>query len=102
MAEIASRVGHAIWVCVDCMFAEAYDESPENPDREPWALWENNPTEIAMGLLYEDHECDDPENCWEKNDAACERISFTWSACEGCGSSLGGERHAFTWWEPSV
>jgi hypothetical protein len=29
----------------------------------------------------------------------CETDSFSWSACDVCGSNLGGERHAVSFWK---
>ena len=29
----------------------------------------------------------------------CETMSFSWSPCDVCGSNLGGERSAVSFWE---
>jgi len=89
-----------IWVCCDCMFTHANGETGANPDREPWNLLEREPegTSVTMGLLHEEHECskkDDPD-C--QDECECETQEFSWSRCEGCGSPLGGSRHAFALW----
>lgn len=85
-----------IWVCVDCMLTHhGYTEHElgATPDREPWALWAGEPYEItAGGACNPDNGC--AEGCIEE----CEVVTFSWSACDGCGSTLGGERHAFTYW----
>jgi hypothetical protein len=49
--------------------------------------------EVTMGMDREEHECGGAEEC------DCEVRSFSMSACEGCGSDLGGERYAMTIWE---
>lgn len=36
-----------------------------------------------------DYECD------------CDRLEFSWSSCDACGSNLGGDRHAFIIWYPT-
>lgn len=91
-----------IWVCIDCMLHHANGEcgschTDEGHDREP--LNRINPAagdEIAMGLGDEDHPCGIP--FIEREDCDCEFRSFSWSSCDGCGSTLGGERHAMTLW----
>ena len=45
----------ALWVCIDCMLMHANGEATETPDREPWALWADDPSEITMGLLWSEH-----------------------------------------------
>lgn len=80
MAEILAT----IYVCDDCMFVHANGETGnETPDREPWELMPS--ADVAMNCE------DDGEGC-----------GFSWSACDGCGSSLGGTRHrmaVFGWGE---
>lgn len=71
-------------------------------DREPWSLLPED-AEIAMGLSHDEHE----EHCqvyrtasWPVNyECDCERREFSWWSCDGCGSQLGGTRHAFALWE---
>lgn len=87
-----------IWVCIDCMFSHANGEtsSDEAPDCEPWCLIDKG-DEVAMGIMADEHaDSCTPEDREEGCDCATD--SFSWSPCEGCGSSLGGERHAFTLW----
>lgn len=106
-----------IWVCLDCMMTDANGELPDDRDEsqpEPWALWADWPAgELTMGTLdhecrVTDHTCQDADG-YESDDCECpageiadecdcEHDSFSWRHCEGCGSSLGGERHAYTYW----
>lgn len=85
-----------LWVCVDCLMMAANDEAPVDPDPtqpEPWAI--ENATDVTMGLLLSEHYSND---CDEEAECDCETRDFSWSPCDGCGSTLGGSRHAFTWW----
>jgi hypothetical protein len=98
-----------LWVCSCCLLeyangeccemhgnlfeaaTEGADISTEEP--MPWSLgWK--PGEVTMGMLRSEHE----EGCNPDEDCACEYRSFTWSSCDGCGSPLGGDRYAFTYW----
>ena len=85
-----------IWVCVDCYFAHhgiPLDDS--EPDVTPWALWDDSTAEFTAGMeasLHGDSDCDPDGEC------ECEQLTFAWSPCEGCGSTLGGAREAMTWW----
>lgn len=85
-----------IWVCVCCMLVHANGHKcATDCGDDPWSLWADNSLyTLTMGLFREDHE----EGC-DPDDAECEcdRQTFSWSSCDGCGSNLGGERHAFTW-----
>jgi len=91
-----------IWVCQDCMLHHANGECGschmdsegtwDGHDREPWAL-EPDQSKVTMGMLWSEHPCgDDMDLC------DCETINFSMSSCDGCGSTLAGERHAFTLW----
>lgn len=73
-----------IWVCVDCYLAHhgLLDESA-TPDREPLKLISDG-DRLYSGIAF------------GEGSEQCEQITFTWSACEGCGSTLGGERYAMT------
>lgn len=88
-----------ISVCLCCMLAHAADGCGEcDHDREPWSLI-TPPHTVTMGLLAEEHRdgCDREE----AGECDCEHEGFSWSSCEGCGSPLGGDRWAFTLWEPA-
>lgn len=91
--------GGPIWVCVDCLFAHCgwtEEELGYKPDTEPWALWADGSAQgVTMGGAC------DWETCEERNtrgECECDSMDFSWSPCDGCGSHLGGTRHAFTYW----
>jgi hypothetical protein len=69
-------------------------------DEEPLSLLVGQ--DFAMGMLKEDHseECDYRALDMSDRDCDCETDIFSRSQCEGCGSWLHGERHAFTTFEP--
>jgi hypothetical protein len=67
----------AVWVCDDCLFAREGDGT-ESPDREPW------------GLMREA----DVAGHWD-GDTGEGIAEFSQSACDGCGSTLGGTRHRY-------
>jgi hypothetical protein len=80
------------------MLEHANGEHSEDADREPWSLWDAE-DEITMGMLWEEHDCDNPEERFRSGEGCdCETRDFDWSSCDGCGSTLGGERFAFTAW----
>jgi hypothetical protein len=93
-----------LWVCYDCMATdvngEASDDPDSTPDREPWSLWSTEDSStVYLGLIDSEHAEDCPRREGDKMylDCSCEEMDFSWSACEGCGSTLGGSRHAFTY-----
>jgi hypothetical protein len=90
--------GGTIWVCVDCMLIHANGEIDNTPDKEPWCLWDYTSNEITMGMDYDEHECETDWDDSMHDECDCEHISFSWRQCEGCGSHLGGDRFAFTYW----
>ena len=75
------------WVCVDCIMLLANGEEPvEATDRIPLSLFSVS-ADIVPGMS-----CEHGSGCdWE-----CDTRDFSWSACDGCGSALGGSRHAVT------
>lgn len=85
---MATIVGE-IEVCDDCLMAHANGEYPERGEAfadepVPWAAL---PTaDVAMNC---ETDADGDETC-----------GFSWSDCDGCGSTLGGTRHrmaVFAW-----
>lgn len=89
-----------LWVCTDCLFAREGDPSDEPTDREPWSALAPA-ADVTLGLLWAEHF--DPIACEDAfrsgGDACgCETDDFSWSSCHGCGSTLGGSRHAYTLW----
>jgi hypothetical protein len=97
---------YTIWVCVDCMLHHANGECgschlDEGHDREPMGLIDppvSGRGMVTMGMLSELHNCV-PDWDGSNIECECETKNFSSYSCEGCGSTLHGERHAFTVWE---
>ncbi len=95
------------WCCVDCLIELANGEAPADLTEEELTAREediarrNAGYNITLGMLREDHSCTD-ENGQTAGDRGgecdCETNTFSWSACDVCGSNLGGERHAVSFW----
>lgn len=116
MATVTTGI---IWVCQDCYLTHhGYDEHElgYEPETEPWALWKDERVEFASG--GNPCECDDKHEtrmshfgtalwCETEQNAYCnwechcyeyvDRQDFSWTPCEGCGSTLGGAREAMTY-----
>ena len=75
-----------LWVCVDCFLTREGDGPTEEPEREPWGLLDDT-YQVGRGLAEDDH----------SEDCNCELVDFSWSACDACGSDLGGERRAYSY-----
>ena len=96
------------WCCVDCLVWLANGEAPADMTAEQVTAWRgeidrrNDGYDLTLGMLREDHSCLD-ENGQTAGDLGgeceCEQLSFSWSACDVCGSNLGGERAAVSWWK---
>lgn len=102
-----------IWVCQDCIMHHANGEcgschTDEGHDREPMGLVDKPMSGydmVTMGRAWEEHAEDcvfhglsGPNISTPESECDCETMTFSWSSCEGCGSTLGGERHAMTLW----
>ena len=96
-----------IWVCIDCILHLANGECgschEDHPDSEPLSKVEED--YITLGMAWEQHDSscvysrlDGPNIAALESLCDCETQSFSWSQCQGCGSTLGGERHAATLW----
>jgi hypothetical protein len=92
-----------LWVCVCCLFAREGDgdgcDGNGGCAGSPWALLEED-DEVTAGMLAERHVCG-REHGLEVDECDCERRNFSHSSCDGCGSPLGGSRHAYTLWVPN-
>jgi hypothetical protein len=96
------------WCCVDCLFLIANGVTPTEMSEAETAEWlanfnQRNPAgSITLGLAREEHECRNAngETAGDQGgECECEQQTFSWSACDTCGSSLGGERAAVTFWK---
>jgi hypothetical protein len=93
-----------LWVCTDCMTTRETGEDPDvAPDREPWGTLDAGAGDVTPGLLWSEHY--DPAGCESAFDSGgecgCDREDFVHGdlrPCDGCGSSLGGSRYAYTLW----
>lgn len=97
------------WVCTDCYFAHhGQDENAgQAPPRPPLALLDGY--EITDNTCSDHYvgnvEDSDGNNvtlacihCGSDDEDSGERV-FSWSRCDGCGSTLGGARHRLAIWE---
>lgn len=67
-------------VCVDCAMLIANGETPpDNPEFDLLDEWDG--WVVVLNC---------PEDC---------EGGFSWSRCDGCGSTLGGDRHPAVAWE---
>ncbi len=95
------------WICTHC-FIHLVNGDCTEPDTCPWGsddvpadapvpmhLFEG--MHITPGMLSEHHECAEQFSA-RAEECDCETREFSWRFCDGCGSNLGGERHAVTGW----
>lgn len=97
-----------LWVCVDCFLVHCNGECGELPEDAPVPLSKfTKEDEITAGMLWEEHaeDCPNrlhfeqhPDMTGRPHECECETQSFSWESCDGCGSPLGGERHAVCAW----
>lgn len=90
------KTSTTIWVCYDCAAIHANGELGDDsytPDREPWGLFETT-RGVAAGLAEEEHECGTDPDLRGEIECDCETRDFDSARCDGCGSTLGGSRHA--------
>lgn len=97
------------WVCEHCYVHLVNGDCTEpdtccngQPHRTPLALFVA-PMYVTPGILSSEH----ADGCPNRNDyrtysveCDCETHTFSWTACDGCGSNLGGSRYAVTGWTP--
>ena len=97
------------WACVDCLMEIANGESPADLSEDEIAARDaeisarNAGYRITLGLPREQHSCTEDfggKVAYEVGaECDCETNEFSWSACDVCGSNLGGERHAVSFWK---
>ena len=89
-----------ILVCTDCYEDGEHDE-PTTPDREPYGLLD--PNAVVTDNTCSNHSGTDDETCEDCGCGGYEDgvVDFSWSRCEGCGSTLGGARYRMALW-PAV
>ena len=92
---------YTVWVCEDCNLTHhgyPLDELGREYDVTPLHLF-NADALVTAGMLSRDHDC---ENRWVgfRTMIGCgeELRDFDTRACDGCGSTLAGTRHALTVW----
>jgi len=84
-----------IWVCVDCLFAREGDLDT-TPDCEPWNLLPDD--DVSLGITWEEHACGKETTHDVESECDCDRDDFSSRSCDACGSTLAGERQAYTLW----
>lgn len=85
-------------ICTCCMLVTANGECGEHcHDAEPLSKVESG-FHVTLGLLSEHHSCG-RERGETVDECECEQLGFSMSPCDGCGSSLHGDRFAATLWD---
>lgn len=117
------KIHSRIWVCNCCMLsisngecceghnanngeaftttvhysAHFYAGTDEITTPAVWGLWDSMEYDVSMGGEHADGCPNGPDSPTRgEQDCDCEIIPFSDTPCEGCGSTLHGERHAFT------
>lgn len=87
--------------CTDVLYAEPDSTEEQCGANYTIPMHMFGDMHVTMGMLYSEHteECQDAQRgkAYE-GECDCEANNFSWSACDGCGSNLGGKRHAVTGW----
>jgi hypothetical protein len=77
-----------IWVCHDCHMQHHY---PDHAEGSPWARFPS----LMIGQVTDwTSDPDDESDDYDVNG----HQAFSWSACDGCGSTLGGSRFRYAYW----
>lgn len=97
-------------VCTDCLQILANgslggDEeyrTTEEVVADMARIWGNLLGQITLGRLQEENETEEhyEEYLSGWGDGSDGNAGFSWSSCDGCGSSLGGDRYYATAWLP--
>jgi hypothetical protein len=98
MSSESSTLPYPILVCVDCLMMLANGTLGNEDEAEDGAHAERmgqewSDTLLTLGWSAEEY----PEGVDPMGDSADE-AGFSWRHCEGCGSTLGGDRYRATAW----
>lgn len=97
------QVPRGLEICIDCVSllanGEVFDSEGNNIATEHAAAIEREwpDTEITLGRMHTE-ECLRFSDCCEHTDGPEPEPWFSWSPCEACGSTLGGDREYATAW----
>lgn len=85
-----------LWGCVDCLFAIANGDFPEDPERaeEVREGIRRNGGRVGIGHFHGVDYCGREHGEDYDEQTECETQDFSWTPCHLCGSTLGGSRHA--------
>lgn len=86
-----------IWVCENCMYANAYGETLYPEDPAP--LTKLIGADVSPGIMEDQHSEYCELNQLAGLDCDCAHDHFSSKECEGCEQTLAGERHALTLWD---
>jgi hypothetical protein len=89
------------WACQDCVMLLANGETNPWWTEEETAAYLDRVTdqEVTLGFDADEHDEDCPNHGeWIGAECYCEHDEFSWRRCDVCGSTLGGYRHAVTFW----
>lgn len=90
------------WCCIDCLAYLANGQIPDMgaDELEEWLerVSGADSGEITLGCMLGEDECKCAD--WDTDEhREHEEMDFSRSACDVCGSALGGSRHAVTFWK---
>lgn len=90
-------------ICIHCYTHLVNGDCTETDTCTPDSGDENDPLHlfgdmhVTPGMFNGEHSCG-REDGKDVDECDCERDTFSWSACDGCGDNSGGEREAVTGW----
>ena|SRR5262247_1617336 len=90
-------------ICTDCLLDMANGECGNETEHgctdevrtATWTGWRGGSATLGR---FTDECGHDWHTQAEEHTEQCEQLGFSWSSCDMCGSSLGGDRHAATLW----
>lgn len=111
MPETTTRDHANGWACTDCLMWLANGETDPNWSEAETAEYfarlearEVTGETVTLGRMFGEEGCEHTSEGWHSGEETeahaeeCEQREFSWSACDVCGSGLGGSRDAVTFW----